>query len=947
MKATLAPGARVIIRSAEWLVRRVDRTSSGSQALRVIGLSELVRDQERIFLDSLETAIDMVDPRKTLFVADESPYYRQTRLYLESLLRQTPPTDNHLYVGHKAAMDAVPYQLDPAIRALQEPRQRILIADAVGLGKTIECGVLLSELIKRGKGKRILVLAVKSMLTQFQKELWARFSIPLVRLDSVGIQRVRNRIPANHNPLYYYDRTIISIDTLKQESEYRTFLEKGYWDIIVIDEAHNVAERTNHSKRAKLAKLLASRSDTLIMLSATPHDGRKKSFASLMNMLNPTAIVNPEDYGPEDIQGLFIRRFKKDIKDQVAQAFPERVISIDRAQATSEEEAAYDILVNMAFSRLDRKGSGHILFRTTLEKALFSSPAACRETIGHRIHKLQQEGSVAALQDVQQLQKLDEALAVIQPEHFSKFQRLVQVIKDKKAGLGWTAKDTADRLVIFTERVETLRYLHEHLPRVLKLKEKQVAVMHGSMSDQDMQNTVDNFGNESSPLRLLICSDVASEGINLHYCSHRMIHFDIPWSLMVFQQRNGRVDRYGQEQRPDLRYLITDSTNDKIKGDNRILELLIQKDQEVVESIGDPSEFTGCYDVETEEIQTGKAIEKHETPEQFEQELAGDPDPLAILFGETPMPTGESAAEEKRNIPTIFASDYTYAKEALGFIGQQQDIQYSADDDNQLLCVTPTPDLKHRLKYLPPEILPDGGQLNLIADKERMQQEIKRCRKESEDTWPQLHLLWEQHPLLEYLNDKVVSAFGRKEAPVLCVGDALPLDELVYLVYALIPNRKSQPVIHQWYGVRYKNGQYVDIKPVEYWIDELHLGSTVYPNAQDVVDSTFYQSLLNDVVTRTEEEILNERQAWEDRYNPMLNEQLTRLDQLKAGHYEQLELQFDTGSLTERRQNEKEQRSRAIDRMFDEYMQWIEDSMTTEKVPYIRIVALLKGAEAC
>ncbi len=286
----LAPGARVLIRDAEWLVRRVDVTSTGGRALSVTGISEIVRNREAIFLTEAEKSIEALDPAQTNIVQDSSEKYSAGMLYIESLLRQTAPSDEHLYIGHKAAMDFVPYQLDPAIQALKQPRQRILIADAVGLGKTLAAGILLSELIRRGRAQRILVLAIKSMLTQFQKEMWSRFTIPLTRLDSVGIQRIRSRIPTNHNPFYYYDKAIISIDTLKQDSEYRNYLEGAYWDVIVIDEAQNVAERRrSSSKRSKLAKLLSGRSDTLIMLSATPHDGSAKSFASLMNMLNPTA----------------------------------------------------------------------------------------------------------------------------------------------------------------------------------------------------------------------------------------------------------------------------------------------------------------------------------------------------------------------------------------------------------------------------------------------------------------------------------------------------------------------------------------------------------------------------------------------------------------------------------------------------------------------------------
>ena len=320
--STPTPGARVIVRDAEWIVRRVDHAPGGFQ-LVCDGVSELVRGREAVFLTALEPAIQVLDPAETKLVADTSAQFTDSLLYMESQLRQSVPNDDRIHVGHTAAMDLVPYQLDPTRLALARPRQRILIADGVGLGKTLEAGILVSELIARGRGQRILVLAVKSMLTQFQKEFWNRFTIPLTRLDSIGIQRVRSRIPTNHNPFYYYDKAIISIDTLKQDAEYRTHLEQATWDIIVIDEAHNVADRGTSSLRNRLAKLLARQSDTLIMLSATPHDGRARSFASLVNMLDPTAIADPDRYTTEDFRpGLVIRRFKKDVQDDVQKAFP-------------------------------------------------------------------------------------------------------------------------------------------------------------------------------------------------------------------------------------------------------------------------------------------------------------------------------------------------------------------------------------------------------------------------------------------------------------------------------------------------------------------------------------------------------------------------------------------------------------------------------------------------
>lgn len=380
-----APGMRIIIRDEEWIIKKIETNSLGNKALHCIGISPLVKNREAIFLTDLEE-IQIVNPAEVNLIPDDSPFYKRTLLYLESQWRQKIPTDSNLHIGHRAAMDLMPYQLDPAKLALKSTRQRILIADTVGLGKTLEAGILMSELIARGKGKRILVVTVKSMMTQFQKEMWNRFTIPLVRLDSSKIQKIRANLPSNYNPFFYYDKTIISIDTLKRDVEYRTHLENAYWDIIVIDEAQNVAERGDHqAQRSRLAKLLADRSDTMIMLSATPHDGRAKSFASLMNMLDPTAIADPENYTKEDIKGLCIRRFKKDVKDQVSGSFLERNITLEICHASIREEQAYDIFAEMQLEMdLGKSNGTGQLFKTSLEKSLFSSPAACLKSIDAR-----------------------------------------------------------------------------------------------------------------------------------------------------------------------------------------------------------------------------------------------------------------------------------------------------------------------------------------------------------------------------------------------------------------------------------------------------------------------------------------------------------------------------------------------------------------------------------
>jgi superfamily II DNA/RNA helicase len=178
---------------------------------------------------------------------------------------------------------------------------------------------------------------------------------------------------------------------------------------------------------------------------------------------------------------------------------------------------------------------------------MFSSPAACIKSIEERLKKLYKKHPNGGVNDILVLEELKASLETITADTFSRYKKLKTLLSDKN--YAWTAEKN-DRIVIFTERIETMRYLVKHLRSDLPLKENAIQEMYGGMSDAEQQKIVEDFGREGSPIRILVASDVASEGINLHYLCHRLIHFDIPWSLMVFQQRNGRIDRYGQPERP-------------------------------------------------------------------------------------------------------------------------------------------------------------------------------------------------------------------------------------------------------------------------------------------------------------------------------------------------------------------------------------------------------------
>ena len=957
--AVPTPGLRVVIRDAEWIVRRVDHAPGGFQ-LTCEGASELVRGREAVFLTALERSVEVLDPAQTRLVADTSPQFMDSLLYMESQLRQAVPNDEEIHVGHTAAMDLVRYQLQPARQALARPRQRILIADAVGLGKTLEAGILVSELIARGRGRRILVLAVKSMLVQFQKEFWNRFAIPLTRLDSVGIQRVRSRIPTNHNPFYYYDRSIISIDTLKQDAEYRTYLEQANWDIIVIDEAHNVADRGTGSLRSRLARLLAKRSDTLIMLSATPHDGRARSFASLVNMLDATAIADPSNYTQADFRpGLVVRRFKKDVQAEVREAFRDREVYAQSFRATPPEEAAYDALLAIPAST-SRQTAKRDLFLVTLEKALFSSPAACIETLDERLKRRKDHAGTA---EVAALRALRDTLEPISATQYAKYQALLAAIQGG-APFKWRPDDPEDRLVVFTERIATLRWLREQLERDLALKRGQIDILHGALSDIEQQRVVEDFGNATRPVRLLLCSDVAAEGINLHYQCYRLIHFDMPWSLMVFQQRNGRVDRYGQTATPQIVYLVTESANPTIRGDMRILEVLRAKDEQAYKNIGDPSVFMDVHDVQQEERITQEAMANGDSAERFDQRLTPSPnegDDLLAQFLHVPSADDEDEVESAVIPPqplTLFPSEMRYCEAALHRLRTERDralqgeipyagarLRFQVDADTETITLDVPEDLAARYAYLPPEVMPESRRLTLTTSGTRMATAIAMSRR-AEATWPNMHFLWRLSPVVEWLNDRMLGAFGRFEAPILAGVPGLEPNESVFVLSGLVPNRKGHPLIYEWIALSFRNAAFAATLSFADLMDRTGLGRRQLSNRETPVEPDVLTVMLPEAVRRAKAHFSARRDAFEDAVNAKLNEEVAALDEFKERRRRQLKAELEESTQPDGFKRQREiQVTSEINEVHDEYLTWIQDTMTTERAPWVKVICAMTPGE--
>lgn len=948
----LTIGQRISTRGEDFIITNSSVNHDGSFILEAEGISELVKGKRFSFDSSLDTDIRPVDPNHTKLIADTDSGYRKTKLFLETQIRNAAIFSDKIAIADKAAINAADYQLTPTLKALQLPRPRLLIADGVGLGKTIEVGIFLAELIKRGKAKRIMVLAPKSILAQFQQELWNRFSIPLVRLDSEGIARIKSQLPANKNPFEYYDKTIISIDTLKNNAKFRHYLEKSRWDVVVIDECHTVAN--DKSERGDLAQFIAKKCESLVLTSATPHNGRKENFANLINMIEPTAIPKSGEYDKSHVEPYYVRRFKNDIADEKVRAnFQERKVLREPVNLTDLEADFLKYQQDLKFKAIaatkEGKSKDDFLFSIGIFKAFMSSPKAAHESIQRRIKKLEANTKRDSYdENIEILTGLKSKLEkIIDSGSDSKYKKLKKTLLD----LGWSAKKHDDRFVIFTERIDTLDFLKDSLRRDFGIQDddskkdipKIIQTFHGGLSDTEQQAIIDDFGKQDSSVKILLCSDAGSQGVNLHFFCNRMFNYDIPWSLITLEQRNGRIDRYGQKKTPFIHYLIAESDIEGLKTDLHIVERLTQKEEVVYKTLGDAGSVMKLYDAAKEEQLVEQAMFR-----QDEQYLEDGSNAVAgfdfsTLFDSqddtTPATITDDPFEQQTSVYVNDAAFYKDLFEQLTSANQLANNEVAFTDG--YVEILNGKDLNQILYDLPSEAKPrQGGLYKLSLDKDLVQRSIEDARKKKGE-WAEFQLLYELHPVVKYYMTKLEASVD-KDVALVAKSKIFPSQTAWFVFHGQVSNNLGQPVIADFLvvGLKWDGSILRRTFASNKFIAEFKLSEKLHTEDISQTDLDHLKDILPDAVEWAGHHMQEEQQRLEGKMETKMAAYKDKMEKWRAAAIEQLELDFSERSTGNFWARIKDSRQREIETILSTSSQYFKDLTSLQGQPFLKVLAV-------
>jgi len=524
------------------------------------------------------------------------------------------------------------YQFVAASRLLHLPKPSLLIADDVGLGKTVEAGLCMMELIARGRAKRILLVVPPGLIHQWRDdEMQDNFGLRFHTVEnSSALERAQTALAEGLNPWVFLDRIITSIDYLKRREVSARALEKP-WDIIVVDEAHCLAESGTprnpyQTLRTRLGQKLRDAARCLILLTATPHNGHRHSFRSLLELVAPTDATFEGDR--ETVQRRIGRSMIRRLKSQIyrtgsdgtpAAAFvprePVRGMAVGAATAADREVfrlvSGYCAKVTIAARGTDQEDLVSFAMQI-IKKRMLSSRAALTSTVAARIEALASRTDPVEPPSRAEIRELQSDLPLGESEHERIAQRVVKSAlpaetkrrnEEKKrlkiiAGLLSEVAGEPDakfaaliaelrtevlpvscgKAIIFTEYVDTLESLRTALEAQPDFKGLWVSLTGGTSPKQRLA-ILERFSQPGT--RFLLATDAASEGLNLQHHCCRLYHLELPWNPNRLEQRNGRIDRHGQKRPPRIGYFYyADSPEDRVL--NRLVQRIVQMQDDKV-----------------------------------------------------------------------------------------------------------------------------------------------------------------------------------------------------------------------------------------------------------------------------------------------------------------------------------------------------------------------------
>lgn len=527
-----------------------------------------------------------------------------------------------------------PYQLVPLVMALRLDPVRLLIADDVGIGKTVEAGLIAKELLERGLARRVAVLAPPQLCDQWQRELEQKFHIAAEMVRSSTWRQLQRRLPGLQSIYEYYPHLVISIDFVKQPEHRQAFLNHCP-DLVIVDEAHGAADldrqQSGQQLRHRLVREIAEDSSRhLLLLTATPHNGLGTAFASLISLLDPELgrAVQSEPI-PEPVRARlarhFVQRRRADVQAWLGTTtpFPRR----ESAEAPYQLSPAYRQLYEgvWALTRESMRGKDvgepqrrmRYWAALALLRSVMSSPAAAAEALARREAGAAAEASDGGLSEdpswtaLQQQQVMDATLGEEAPDTVPYdtiamgVESLPHGLQSRLHDLRLQAEAIRDRggdtklesliqqvrklledhyhPIVFCRFVDTAGYVARHLEHRLapQFSGLQVLTVTGDMPDEERLTRVQELA--AAKRRVLVATDCLSEGIDLQQAFDAVIHYDLPWNPNRLEQREGRVDRYGQP-RDVVRTLLLYGSDNVI--DRAVLRVLIRKAQTIYRDLG-------------------------------------------------------------------------------------------------------------------------------------------------------------------------------------------------------------------------------------------------------------------------------------------------------------------------------------------------------------------------